>query len=170
MILLRIGLVLGGTAIVAGCASRPAPAPAPAPASPPVVQAPAPPPAPPAASDWQDAPLAPGDWSFGQDGGISTARYGPAGAPTFVVRCEPGRQVSLTRTDAAAATSLTLRTSSTARTLPARGSMALVPASDPLLDAIVFSRGRFAVEVPGQAALIVPAWPEAARVVEDCRS
>jgi hypothetical protein len=40
---------------------------------------------------------------------------------------------------------------------------------DPLLDAIAFSRGRFMVEVPGTATLYLPAWPEVARVVEDCR-
>ena len=36
-------------------------------------------------------------------------------------------------------------------------------ANDPLLDAIAFSRGRFVVSMPGMAALVVPAWPEAAR-------
>jgi hypothetical protein len=44
-----------------------------------------------------------------------------------------------------------------------------IPARDPLLDAIVFSRGRFAVETRGMAPLYLPSWPEVARVVEDCR-
>lgn len=167
----RYGLVfvVAMSAALASCATRREPAPAPEP-SPPIVirETPRPVPPPPIAN-WQDAPLAPGDWTHGQEGGISIARFGPPGAPSFVLRCEPGRQVSLTRTDAAAATALTVRTSSTARTLVARGSMALLPASDPLLDAIVFSRGRFAVETTGHGTLVVPAWPEAARVIEDCR-
>jgi len=40
---------------------------------------------------------------------------------------------------------------------------------DPLLDAMAFSRGRFAVEVLGLEPLYVPSWPEVSRVVEDCR-
>jgi len=43
------------------------------------------------------------------------------------------------------------------------------PASDPLLDAMAFSRGRFSVETTGQPTLYVPSWPEVSRVVEDCR-
>jgi hypothetical protein len=46
-------------------------------------------------------------------------------------------------------------------------------ARDPLLDAMAFSRGRIAVTVGGVAggaeALVMPAWPEAARTIEDCR-
>ena len=42
-------------------------------------------------------------------------------------------------------------------------------ALDPLLDAIAFSRGRFAVTMAGGSPLVVPAWPEAARTIEDCR-
>ena len=47
--------------------------------------------------------------------------------------------------------------------------VAELAASDPLLDAIAFSRGRFAVDVPGTAPVYVPAYPEITRVVEDCR-
>jgi hypothetical protein len=82
----------------------------------------------------------------------------------------------VSRTDGAAGTSLTLRTSSTSRSLGAvaagagqPGIVATVSADDPLLDALAFSRGRFAVETAGAPTLIVPAWPELARVVEDCR-
>jgi hypothetical protein len=45
----------------------------------------------------------------------------------------------------------------------------VLAATDPLLDAIAFSRGRFAVEAPGLPTLILPTWPEPARVVEECR-
>ena len=40
---------------------------------------------------------------------------------------------------------------------------------DPLLDAIALTRGRFAIEVPGQQPLYLPAWAEVTRVIEDCR-
>jgi hypothetical protein len=121
--------------------------------------------------DWADSALSPGEWTYSGDG---FAAFGPAGRPSFTIRCEPSRQVSLSRTGAATSTALTVRTSSTARTLPARSSAgalaATLAASDPFLDAMAFSRGRFTVETPGVPALVVPAWPEAARVVEDCRS
>ena len=42
-------------------------------------------------------------------------------------------------------------------------------ASDPMLDAMAFSRGRFALEVAGLPTLYVPSWPEISRVIEDCR-
>jgi hypothetical protein len=47
---------------------------------------------------------------------------------------------------------------------------AALAANDPLLDAMVFSRGRFSIEVTGLPRLIIPTWPEPARVIEDCRS
>jgi hypothetical protein len=40
---------------------------------------------------------------------------------------------------------------------------------DTLLDWMAFSRGRFMVQSSGAPTLYVPAWPELARVVEDCR-
>ena len=101
--------------------------------------------------------------------------FGSAQGAQFIVRCESSRQVSLIRAGGGGGDgSLTIRTSYGARALPASGQpeglTARLASSDPLLDSIVFSRGRFAVEAPGLARLIVPAWPEAARVVEDCRS
>ena len=44
-----------------------------------------------------------------------------------------------------------------------------LPARDSLLDAVAFSRGRFAVETAGLPTLYVPSWPEVSRVIEDCR-
>jgi hypothetical protein len=35
---------------------------------------------------------------------------------------------------------------------------------------MAYSRGRIGVTVSGTSPLIVPAWPEVARLVEDCRS
>ncbi|MEA3016430.1 MAG: hypothetical protein QOI38_1152 [Sphingomonadales bacterium] len=169
----RIALAAGVAIVLASCATRPAPAPEPRPVvrPPPRVQPPVP--APPPARQWPDAPLSPGDWSW--DPATATAAYGPAGQPSLVVRCDGAGRVTIERRGAAPATAGTLavRTSTAARTLPARsapeGLEASLAASDPLLDAILFSRGRFAVEAGVLPVLIVPAWPEPARVVEDCR-
>lgn len=60
---------------------------------------------------------------------------------------------------------MTIRTTSTARTVPGTA----LPANDPLIDAMGFSRGRFIVETPGATPLVIPAWAEVQRVAEDCR-
>ena len=72
---------------------------------------------------------------------------------------------------------MTIRTSYGARNFPLSVSPdypghVFVPmaANDPFLDSLVFSRGRFSVEVPGTPTLILPAWPEPARVIEGCRA
>jgi hypothetical protein len=118
---------------------------------------------------WADAPLSPGDWVH--EG--SEARFGPVGRPSFVVRCAAPGRIALIRTGASAAGSMLIRTSSASRTLPAGGAAdaveARLAASDPFLDAMLYSRGRFSVEVGGAERLVVPTWPEPARVVEDCR-
>lgn len=155
-----IAIFLAGAGLMSACASKPAPAPAPE-RAPPVRQAPASPAAPPpeaAAEDWRDLPLAPGDWTY--DPGANEARYGD-----LSLRCDSvRRQIVVTR--AGAPGPLRLRTTYGERILPAGGALA---AADPLLDEMAFSRGRFTVEAPGTATLILPAWPEPARVVEDCR-
>ena len=129
-------------------------------------------PAPPR-TDWRDLPLSQGDWSYRGGPSGSEARFGPAGAPSFVFRCDLSRrQIVLGRTGASAGP-VTIRTTSTARTVQAQaeggGAVVRVAASEPLLDAMVFSRGRIAIEAPGTAMLILPSWAEPARVLEDCR-
>ena len=155
-------------AALASCAPRPAP-PQPAPPPPPAPAQP-PQPAPPPPAEWEDAPASPGDWSL--DG--ASAAFGSAQGVLLILRCDGGRQVSLVRAGARNGNALTVRTTYGARALPAsassEGLAARLAAFDPLLDSIAFSRGRFAVEAPGLPRLIVPAWPEAARVVEDCRA
>ena len=47
---------------------------------------------------------------------------------------------------------------------------AQLASTDTLLDALAFSRGRIGVGVSGTPPLVAPAWPEIARVVEDCRA
>jgi hypothetical protein len=155
-----IAVCIAGAALLSACAGKPVPAPA---AAVPVLEPPspvavAPPPVETGAPDWRDGPLTPGDWSY--DAGAGEARY--AG---FTLRCDGDRrQVALSR--AGASGSLRLRTTYGERLVPAG---ALLPADDPLLDEIAFSRGRFMVEAQGMAPLVLPAWPEPARVVEDCR-
>lgn len=176
---MRAALMFGTVAALAACMPRREPPPAPEPqrpAAPPPVQAPPPPPP---RADWRDIPLSPGGWSYRNEGQVSFAMFGPAsGEPSLIVRCDrAARQVRLSRQGSAAGGALTVRTSYSARTFPlavqAQTSPYIsiaVPASDRLLDQIAFSRGRFTVEAPGLPMLVIPAWPEPARVVEDCRS
>ncbi len=169
----RIAGTALAVALLAGCVPRPSPPPPEQPeAREPVVE-PAPPPPPPIA--WQDAALSPGDWSYRREGGNSAAAFG-AGAPAFIVSCEPGGRIALSRVGGAAQGPMTVRTSYGDRNLPATlrqdgraALVAMVASSDPLLDRMVFSRGRFAVGAPGLPLLVLPAWPEPARVVEECR-
>ena len=141
--------------------------------------APAPRPAPPPPADWRDAPQTPGDWRWSSASGSSQASYAVAGAPPLVtLTCDlPSRSVLLARVgDAVGAVPLTVRTTSSLRLLssePAAGRPGWITvrlaARDPLLDGIAFSRGRFTVEVAGQAPLYLPSRPEIGRVIEDCR-
>lgn len=92
------------------------------------------------------------------------------------MHCNPAQQtVTLLRgmPGAGGPVQMTVRTSETARALTAvpvaGGAGVTLAARDPLLDAMAFSRGRFAVEVPGSAPLYIPSWAEVSRVIEDCR-
>lgn len=161
---------------LAGCsAPRMIPSATPSPAS-----APRPGPATPSAStvpppaNWQDAPATPGDWTWSAEGGRSVARFGD-GVLTLTCDRAAGAVTLARRGQAASSSALTVRTTSISRVLsatpsPGAGAIAVsfIP-RDSLLDAIAFSRGRFAVESPGQPTLYVPSWPEISRVVEDCR-
>ena len=149
------------------CVPRsPAPAPTPAPAPAPT-PTPAPAPLQPQPVAWEDSPLSPGDWSYREEAGPS-ASY----ADLFAIRCEPNRQIRLVH-QGGTGNALIVRTSFGDRILAATASQAglaaAVPASDALLDEMAFSRGRIAIEAPGGGRLILPAWPELARIVEDCR-
>jgi len=108
-------------------------------------------------------PLTAGQWTYVPTVGGSMASYDPAVA----LRCDRAtRTVTITRIGAEPAM-LTIATSSLTRTLPVSGRLL---ASDPLLDAIAFSRGRFLVAGGSGPILAVPSWPEAARSIEDCRN
>jgi hypothetical protein len=155
---------------LAACVPRavpPAPIPAPAPVAAPMPPPPPPRPAP-EQTDWQTGPLSPGDWTYRVVAGLPTASFGP-----LTIRCsrEHDVQISLLGPQGVA---IVVRTSFGELRLPGNPdhfqSYASLPASDPLLDQMAFSRGRLLVTAEGGASLVVPAWPELARVIEDCRA
>lgn len=166
-------------ALLASCASPP-PAPSrPAPRPRPTYTPPRTPPQAQPSLGWRDAPITSGNWRWSRVGGASSARFaeGSNGA-ALEFRCDRAAGVVLLIRAGSAGDRipLTVTTTSTARVLtaqPLNGPQPAVavslPVRDPLLDAIIFSRGRFAVEARGFSPIYAPNWPEIARVVEDCR-
>lgn len=163
--------------LLAGCVPPPEPAPVARPAPPP----PAPPPPPPVVtplltSDWNEWSFTPGDWAYRKDGVGSIALFGPVGGDALLtLRCDRTRGAMYLSVhgpgDAA-----TIRTTTLTRSIPLRatgGDAGYVASqfapTDAMLDAIVFSRGRFVVDRAGTAPLVVPPYAELGRVIEDCR-
>jgi hypothetical protein len=139
----------------------------------------------PVAAGWRDAPQTPGVWTYAAEPGGSAVRFGrPGTAPLLVMRCDRARSAVLIQRPSLGSGTLpaAITTTSGARRIgaaPIGGSpmaqnapilfeMAL-NASDPLLDSMAFSRGRFMVELGGAPTLVLPAWAEIGRVIEDCR-
>lgn len=116
---------------------------------------------------------------FGPGNGKRSLFSDPDNSFYFALACArgpDGMQVQFDRTGTPAKRYLvmTIRTETTQRTLTAErfGSQMIiagVSASDPLLDAMALSKGRFAVEVEGEATLLLPSHAEVSRVIEDCR-
>jgi hypothetical protein len=127
---------------------------------------------------WLDWPLSPGAWVYRQDERGSIALFGPANADALVtLRCDKriGRLFLSRRGNIG--DSVTVRTSSTSKTiavLTTGGIPAYVASElqtgDPLPDAMAYSRGRIALEVPGLLNIAIPVWSEIGRVTEDCRA
>lgn len=158
--------------LLASCSERVIPPPTPTPSPRPVPTQP-PAPARPIAQNWRDAPITPGDWSWSSEGGQSVARF--AGG-VLTIRCDRARgAITLERAGAAAGPEpMTVTTTSGTRTLsavPQSGPALAVtlPPADPVLDAMIFSRGRFVIDTPSLGAIYVPSWTEVSRVTEDCR-
>jgi len=138
----------------------------------------------PLSADWRDWPVSAGGWRYGAVAGGSLASFGEAGvgATKLTLRCEKAtRRIFVSRAvSAPVAGQMTLRTSFGAASWPiesdavptdsGQNAVAIRAAADAALDQMAFSRGRFAIEVPGAAPLVVPAWAEVGRVIEDCRS
>ena len=122
------------------------------------------------------APIA-GQWTYASATDGSESTFADAtGNPQLWVHCtRTTRHVTIAKRASAAAPFLNVWTSSLTRDVassfnPATGKLTIDLAGyDPLLDAIVSSRGRVGFRVGTQAPLIVPPWAEAARVIEDCR-
>ena len=130
-----------------------------------------------AAADYSFSPVTPGQWNYRAVPGGSEATFvDTTNTARLVVGCGTSiRLVTISRISAAPASTLSFWTSSATRDLPARFDVnskrviTQLAARDPLLDAMIFSRGRFAVSMPGSPVLVVPAGTEVAHVVEDCR-
>lgn len=171
---MRSRLLLAALLIAGSCAPIPRPAPSRAPVgqAPPLAPRPAP-----LAADWRDWPVTPGRWTYTRDERGSVALYGQTGTDAVaLLRCDArAGRMFLSRAGTVAGP-LTVRTSSIARTVQmgaTGGEPPYVAASfaptDSLLDAMAFSRGRFALDQPGTSPLALPAWAEIGRVIEDCR-
>ena len=134
-------------------------------------------PAPATAQDLSTATPVAGSWVYAQTAEGSEASFVNASAlPQLTIRCTRAtRRVTVVRPASGAAPFLNVWTSAQTRNLAASFNPATqrisadVAPFDPLLDAMAFSRGRFGVSVSGAPALVVPAWAEVARVIEDCR-
>ncbi|KWV93347.1 hypothetical protein AUC45_04360 [Erythrobacter sp. YT30] len=152
--------------------ATPAPAPTPTPTPVPVVNEPA-------YDNYLDAPQTAGAWSYRDAPQLSFATFGEIGkAAVFGVECaKPSRQIRLVRGGASSGPRvMTIQTETTERTLDAQISpdgrpmlMALIPAGDPVLDAMAITKGRVSIGVEGMRTLYVPVWVEISRVIEDCR-
>ncbi|MEC3950652.1 hypothetical protein [Sphingobium sp. HWE2-09] len=162
---------------VASSPARPAAHAGSRPTAAPVRPAPQPATAAPASVEWQYRPVAPGNWFYRPEAAGSSATFGvsPAAAQ-LTLRCDrASRRVSLARAGGGQG-ALTVRTSYGAASWAATPSgdaagqlVAFRAASDTGLDQLAYSRGKIAVEAAGQPPLIVPAWAEISRVIEDCR-
>jgi hypothetical protein len=176
---LRIIVALALGAALAACvpagvppASMPAPEPAPRPAPAPSPAVPAPP----AVANWADAPQTPGTWRYGTQSAYSEAAFiGTGNQPLARLRCMADRRsVVLSLPESGTANPrVTIRSHTATRTLEGqaagRETLVMIAPRDPLLDAMAFARGRFAITADGLPPLYLPAWPEIARVIEDCR-
>jgi len=125
--------------------------------------------------DW---PIEQGTWAYRTDARGSLALFGQAGADAVLtLRCERARNRVYLSVAGSGVRAITVRTSSTLKTFPAMQSFATPPyaaaevmPADAILDAMAFSRGRFAIDADGGRSMAIPNWGEVARIVEDCRA
>ena len=161
---------------VSACVSPPPPPPPVQTTRPPPVTVAPPPPATPVGG-WTDWPLAAGDWVYRQDERGSIALFGPPNTDALVtLRCDRARQRIYLARAGSGTGNIVIRSSSTMKEFagaPTGGALPYIATEitprDPILDAMIYSRGRIAIEVAGQMPLAIPSWAEIGRVVEDCR-
>lgn len=178
------------TFTLAACASNavpnvavpePAPVATPSPAPAPVVA----PPAPISLSidpadytDFADKPHTPGTWFYSQTSADSRAVFGTSARDAvFMMRCDKAtRRISLNRpTTLRGQQKMRVDTETASLEFNANtlgeGSIlaAEFAATDPILDAMAITKGRFAITSPRATPLYIPAWVEVSRVIEDCR-
>ena len=130
------------------------------------------------AVDFSVATPLPGRWTFVPNAGGGDAVFADtAGRPQLTLRCTRAtRRITVLKPASAPVGAITVWTSSARRDVaaafnPATASISAdLAATDPLLDAMAFSRGRLAVSVAGAPSLVLPPWPEVSRVVEECRA
>ncbi len=174
----RIVGALAALALAGACVPR-SPEPAPSPAAPaapstagPVINTlPTP-----TYDNWFDAPQTPGDWRYSASGPVTQATFAAAPGPgPATIVCDLGtRRIGIARAGRAEwPVQMRIRSESADRLVTAEphanGLVAEFAADDPILDAIAFSKGRFAIETAGRETLYLPAYPEVSRVIEDCR-
>lgn len=151
------------------------------PSAPPPVSTPSPrpnpapvPPAPPQVA-WDREPATPGTWRHRMADEDSIADFiGPDGRQVAQLICTGDKSVEVAVIGRAmSAQTMTIRTRTVERAVTAaamEGSVyTRLDPRDPLLAAMAYSRGRFALEVPGLPTLYLPSWPEVTRVVDDCQ-
>jgi hypothetical protein len=118
-----------------------------------------------------------GTWTYAATSDGSEAVFSNATSAQLWVHCtKETRRVSIAKAATAAAPFLSVWTSSMTKDVPssfnpATGRLSIEFGNyDPLLDAISSSRGRIGFTAGTEPPLVVPAWAEAAHVIEDCRA
>ncbi len=128
--------------------------------------------------EWLDWAITPGTWAYRQDERGSVALFGVADGNALVtLRCDKQKgRIYLARASTLDAAKMTLRTSALARSYAAGSTRGAIPylaiemmPNDAMLDALAYSRGRFALQTEGQMSLAIPVYAEIGRIVEDCR-
>jgi hypothetical protein len=127
---------------------------------------------------WTDWPMEAGQWVYRIDDRGSIALFGQPGRDALItLRCDKGlRMTFLSVAGVTNFSRMTVRTSSTSKTVETKNTggkppyvaVAIAP-TDPILDALAYSRGRVAFEPYGDKFIAIPLWSEIGRVVEDCR-
>lgn len=153
---------------LASCATPPKPTP-PAPVVVPVPEEPA------TAVDWRDLPVSPGRWAYVPSATTPIAQYArPAELPDFTIKCDRKARTLILFRSGGTSGPMAITTSYSGLEFAVQtasdGVSVTLPATSDFLDRIAFSRGHVSIAVPGRPLLVLPAWAEPARVIQDCRA